>query len=512
MTAFIHAISVALLHFVWQGLAIALLLRLVLAAMRDNSPRLRYTVCCIALAVMSVLPLITAVVAYQATELAPRDTIPFTNSLESASRSAYAAFSLFPHWRTVLETWALPVWCVGVLIFAIRLLYSSGHIAKLRRSGEPVDSAFAETAADLANRMGIVRPARVLLSALTDGPSVVGWLRPVILFPPAALMNLSASQLEAVLAHELAHIRRHDYLANLLQTIAETLFFYQPAIWWVSSRIRDERELCCDDIVVETCGDPVGYARALTQLERARIISPELAMTTTGGTLMYRIRRLTGVAEYQPASRLSALLAMSLAMLCLLLNVHWAKAQPQSGSEPEVRKDAIWVDSVKYGDVSVDARALGKMTTASTAVLDVPSAVSGGVQLGQSVSVLFRSGITALGKIAHIDSASASETTPVTVQLGASMTEFSGQDVDGAIHIKRLNDVMYVGRPMAVPANTEATLFKLEPDGHHAVRVKVRFGSASVNNIQVLDNLHIGDRVILNDMANYDGYDRIRIE
>lgn len=92
------------------------------------------------------------------------------------------------------------------------------------------------------------------------------------------------------------------------------------------------------------------------------------------------------------------------------------------------------------------------------------------------------------------------------------MTEFSGQDVDGTIHIKSLNDVIYVGRPMAASSNTETTLFKLEPDGHHGVRVKVRFGAASVDKLQILDGLHIGDRVILNDMAKYDGYDRIRIE
>ena len=127
MTAFVHAISTALLHFVWQGLAIALLLRPVLAVMRASSPRLRYTACCIALAVMSVLPLITVVVVYQAPELAPRDASMLTNTAESASPSAYAAFSLFPHWLTVLESWALPVWCLGVLIFAIRLLRSSGH-------------------------------------------------------------------------------------------------------------------------------------------------------------------------------------------------------------------------------------------------------------------------------------------------------------------------------------------------------------------------------------------------
>jgi hypothetical protein len=200
--------------------------------------------------------------------------------------------SLFPHWLRVLETWALPICCVGVLIFAIRLLRSSGHIAKLRRSGEPVDSAFAEIAAGMSNRMGIARPARVLLSALADGPSVVGWLRPVILFPPAALMNLSPSQLEAVLAHELAHIRRQDYLVNLLQTIAETLFFYQPGIWWVSSRIRYERELCCDDIVVE-------------RRPQARRSIPYLgvaAWTQTADTRPWVVRAMTGPERAQLVS------------------------------------------------------------------------------------------------------------------------------------------------------------------------------------------------------------------
>src|SRR5207237_4946041 len=116
-------------------------------------------------------------------------------------------------------------------------------------------------------RLGLPAAAHVVESALVDVPTVVGWLRPAILLPIAALASLSPEQVEAILAHELAHIRRHDYAVNVLQTFAETLLFYHPAVWWVSKRIRVEREHCCDDVAVAVCGDAVCYAEALATLE-----------------------------------------------------------------------------------------------------------------------------------------------------------------------------------------------------------------------------------------------------
>ena len=126
-------------------------------------------------------------------------------------------------------------------------------------------------------------------------PTVVGWLRPAILLPVAALASLSPAQVEAILAHELAHIRRHDYAVNVLQTIAETLLFYHPAVWWLSKRIRAEREHCCDDIAVAVCGDPVSYAQALAELETWRTGSTTMAMAATGGALLDRGRRILRV-------------------------------------------------------------------------------------------------------------------------------------------------------------------------------------------------------------------------
>ncbi|MGZ3457844.1 MAG: M56 family metallopeptidase, partial [Archangium sp.] len=128
-------------------------------------------------------------------------------------------------------------------------------------------------------------------------PTVVGTWRPLILVPASALAGLSVLQLEAVLAHELAHIRRHDYLVNLLQTLVETALFYHPAVWWLSARIREEREHCADDVAVESCGDVRLYSRTLATLEQLRVSVPAPAVGANGGSLLLRIQRLLAVPE-----------------------------------------------------------------------------------------------------------------------------------------------------------------------------------------------------------------------
>src|ERR1039458_1697001 len=178
--------------------------------------------------------------------------------------------------------------------------------------------------------MGLARPAQVLMTAFAGSPSVVGWLRPVILLPPATVLGLTPEQLEAVLVHELAHIRRYDSLVNAAQILVETLLFYHPAVWWTSARIREERELCCDDVAVSSCGDALCYARALTRLERLRLTAPALALGSAGGPLAYRIRRLMGAGSRgESPSKLAGVLALALGLACLAANVHWARGQEQ---------------------------------------------------------------------------------------------------------------------------------------------------------------------------------------
>ncbi|MBZ5617657.1 MAG: M56 family metallopeptidase [Acidobacteriia bacterium] len=328
-TAMAQALSAALLHFVWQGLLVAFLLWVALFGLRKRSANSRYLASCMALAVLAVLPAITAYVLY--TGPAPARAGLVLNAIvpqgvAAAARGAVPARD----WLAAWQSWAVPAWSLGVLLFSIRLAWGCRQVSSLRRRGSPAEAPVVAIVATLGARLGLARPVRVLMTAVADGPSVVGWIRPAILLPSATFLGLTPEQLEAVLAHELAHIRRHDYLVNVLQILAETLLFYHPAVWWISARIRRERELCCDDLAVSSCGDALCYARALTKIERLRMMAPGMAMASTGGPLLYRIQRLIGVKTQECGpSKLPGILALCLGLACFAINVHWARGQAQ---------------------------------------------------------------------------------------------------------------------------------------------------------------------------------------
>ncbi len=326
MTALISALDAALLNFVWQGVVVAMLLWITLAALRRRSANARYVVSCTALGLLAVLPVVTACVAY--TRPVAAATAPFTVAGVAAM---VGPIQTRVDWVAVAEGWMLPIWACGVLLLSLRMLWGRAKVFSLRRQGEAAEPAVLAMVERLAARLGVTR-VRVLISALADGPSVVGWVRPVLLLPAATLLGLSTEQLEAVLAHELAHIRRYDYLVNIVQMLIETLFFYHPAVWWISRRIREERELCCDDIAVRTCGDAVCYARALAALERMRVIEPGMifnaALGAKDGPLRYRIERLLGMARREPVpSRLPGMVAICLGLACLTPAMNPARAQ-----------------------------------------------------------------------------------------------------------------------------------------------------------------------------------------
>ncbi len=191
--------------------------------------------------------------------------------------------------------WFVGAWFAGVALFSFRLFTGWLKILSLRsRHNQAVDAAWLEKLQRLKQRLGVSRPVRMLQSWAVEVPTAIGWLCPVILLPASSLVGLTPWQIESILAHELAHIRRHDYLVNLLQCLAETLLFYHPAVWWVSKCIRAERENCCDDLAVQVCGDALGYAQALAALEELRSSPATLAMAANGKPLLQRIRRLLG--------------------------------------------------------------------------------------------------------------------------------------------------------------------------------------------------------------------------
>ncbi len=373
-TAPVERIGWTLLHSLWQFALLAVLLAGVLEVLRRRSANLRYLVGCFALAAMlavsgttfCLLPAASPPMAgvstptadvFSRTDPGKGDspifadtkigTVPTDSAVvgrlsppdgvasipaEPPATDATAEAASAPLLSTIGEAlspwlpWITVLWLSGVVLLSLRNLAGWIGVQRLRRVGTaPVCQELADRARAIIARMKISRPVRILQSTLVEIPIVAGWLTPMILPPVSILAELSPQQLEAILAHELAHIRRHDYLINLLQTVAETLLFYHPAVWWVSRRIRIEREHCCDDAAVRVCGDNLGLGEALTLLEASRLaLAPVVAIAgnRSGGTLG-RVRRLLDpTTESIGFSKASAAVVV-LVLLALAMTAGW---------------------------------------------------------------------------------------------------------------------------------------------------------------------------------------------
>jgi GWxTD domain-containing protein len=229
--------------------------------------------------------------------------------------------------------WLAPLWAVGVVLFYLR--GAAGWIAarRLRRAGVcGVAEFWGERMRLLTARMGVAKPVALLESALAEAPVVIGHLRPVVLLPIGLVAGLPAAQVEAILLHELAHVRRRDYLVNLMQAAVEGILFYHPAVWWISGVMRGERENCCDDLAVAATGSPREYASALIAIEGMRAAGAGLVtpMAATGGSLMERVARLLG-----RRSRRDGVVMPAVAAALTLAVAAGMVVQGRPGSAPE---------------------------------------------------------------------------------------------------------------------------------------------------------------------------------
>jgi beta-lactamase regulating signal transducer with metallopeptidase domain len=313
-----QALGWTLIHFIWQGALIAILYVSVSVLLRRFTANVRYAAACTAMLLMLIAPAATMLAISSGTDNAPAGPQPGEAALGVKITEAVLesrAEQLMPATDSEIEPvpaplqnsvkrwaqdrlprsmpWLLALWFAGVFFLSLRFAGGLVMVQRLKRIETSANvQLWQQRLASLSHRLRVSRPVRLCESALVEVPTVIGWLRPVILLPASALTGLSPDQLEALLAHELAHIRRYDYLVNLLQTSIETLFFYHPAVWWVSAQVRQEREHCCDDLAVAACGDVLTYARALTALEQLRGSEPQLAVAASGGSLLVRIQRL----------------------------------------------------------------------------------------------------------------------------------------------------------------------------------------------------------------------------
>src|SRR5260370_23839280 len=334
-----------LLHSLWEGAIISAALAAVLLAMR--SPRARYAAACVALLVMvagfgltfvRMMPEGAQAMQTVGTPAFPAWKVPTGMDAAGPSNSGLAA----------VLPWLASFWSAGVWIFYLWHVAGWISICRLRRRGvccapERWQRQFARMSA----RLRLSRPIRLLESCLVDVPMVLGHFRPVILMPIGLLAGLPAGQVEAILLHELAHIRRFDYLVNLLQRAAEGLLFYHPAVWWMSRGIRAERENCCDDVVVAMSGSAHEYAVALAALEESRVPGREPAVAVTGGNLMKRIRRLLDPKKPKGAwtPLFAGVIVMAIAALALTAAL---QAAPPQQSSPAAQRQTDRAETSPY--------------------------------------------------------------------------------------------------------------------------------------------------------------------
>jgi TonB family protein len=291
---FLAGVGLAVFHALWEVTLLGLLAWAGLFLLRRRSARARYAFACWSLGAMVAAPVLT----FLASGRPGAGEVAFDAALLVIQEGRGGAT-----WLSVLHDlapWLALAWALGAALMGLRL---GGGLWWLERRyvapSRPVPLFWQETAQRLATRMGVSRRIRIHLSRAADSPLVIGWLRPVILVPASAFLHLTPEALEAVLAHEIAHVRRSDYFANLLQSVAEAILFFHPAAWWLSRHVRELREHCCDDVAAALCGDPMALAEGLSTLERLRRTlqsstdpAPELALGAAKGNLMLRIDRL----------------------------------------------------------------------------------------------------------------------------------------------------------------------------------------------------------------------------
>ena len=297
-----YALGWTVIHSFWQALLLAFILLVIRFSWQKKSATRRYLAANALLWTQLLVSVITFLwlLKPQQTEMIVTVDAEAAQYISVEVQSDVAVLSTPISFFTDYFDEHLPLiicmWLAGLAFFILRLLGGLAYVQHLRHYRvSPMPLQWNEKLTELTKRLGLAKPVGLLESASVSVPMVIGVLKPIILLPAGVLTMLTPAQLEAVIAHELAHIYRRDYLLNIIQSILEAIYYFNPAVWWISAYIRIERENCCDDIAVELCDDSLSYARALLTLEESVQYSPRLAMALANkgkGKLLFRIRRI----------------------------------------------------------------------------------------------------------------------------------------------------------------------------------------------------------------------------
>ncbi len=329
----IKALGWTLLHSLWQGLLIIMIASLVLIALRKHAATYRYAVLCGSMLTLLLAAVVTFFTVYQTVKPVSiqESSVRVVSAVATVaqggvSESGFFNKLIFTYINNVNgfiehnSHYLVLAWFAGFISFMLRYAGGLYYIGQLKHRGiSHIGKSWQRKAEDISEELGIRRSVKVLESVLVHVPVTLGYLKPVILFPLGMMGSMPPEQLEAILVHEMAHILRKDYLVNLLQSLMEALFFFNPAVWWISQRIRTEREHICDDIAVKFSSDPITYIKALTTMEEMTSKTPVMANAFTGNKkrLLNRVRRM--VQPVGTKVRATDSLATVLIMLTMVL-------------------------------------------------------------------------------------------------------------------------------------------------------------------------------------------------
>jgi ankyrin repeat protein/beta-lactamase regulating signal transducer with metallopeptidase domain len=377
---FWQQLGLTLIHFLWQGLAMALVVAGAVRLFRLGHGQRRYAAYLLAFALMAACPLLTfmALGRPAETEAAPAepasavDASPATGISEgpsagetviapgSAVETARAEATPAPAANRLQEwlPWAVGFWMLGVTVLSLRLLLGYIGIQRWRRCVQPLPQDLTQRVGRLAQSLGLPKFSRIFLCPAISEATAVGYLRPMVLLPVAMLTRMDPAMIEAVVAHELAHIRRLDLWVNLAQRIVETLLFYHPAVWWLSNRLRAEREFCCDEMAVQATGERLTYATALETAQRGRLAAaqPDLALALGRGkkSTLSRVRHILGLPPTPSDSRFW--LAGAIAVVILVILAMPTASLMSARADAEIAEDSETVmprlfEAAEAGDI-----------------------------------------------------------------------------------------------------------------------------------------------------------------
>ena len=320
----LYALGWTVVHSLWQAFVAALLLSAYLLGWQKADVRKRYIAGNVALASILLAAVVTFTILLENSSpvLEREDAIFSDNGQLLGWMLIERSPSVFSEYFNENMPLIVTFWLVGLVFFLLKMVGGLIYIQRLRhRYVTPLPRQWQETLGMLAGELNLHHPVQLAESALVKVPLVIGWLKPVILMPVGAVNHLTTEQVEAILAHELAHITRHDYLFNLLQSVIESLFYFNPAVWWISANVRTERENCCDDLAVQLCGSSLAYAKALVSLQEIHDAAPAFAMpfSKNKNQLLTRIQRILQPSQNKSnvMEKLSATLLLLAAILLL---------------------------------------------------------------------------------------------------------------------------------------------------------------------------------------------------